>query len=246
MRVALISDVHANLDALLSVKASIEERRVDKVFCLGDTVGYGGWPNECCRVVRRMVDATVLGNHDAAVSGRMNYDYYYDSARNVLDQHSRILAPDSMAWLRDIPYTRRVPELDVLLTHGSPLHPENFDYIFELDHVQKLFSIIDRLPRLTFLGHSHLCKVYMVRDYDVHEMSERDFVYSLDGPRYIISVGSVGQPRDLDNRSSWVLLDSDERRITFIRVEYDIESASDRINEARGDANFALRLILGW
>lgn len=246
MRVALISDVHANLDALLAVRACIQEHEVDRVYCLGDTVGYGGWPNECCQVVRRMAMATVLGNHDAAVSGRMNYDYYYDSARNVLDHHSRILDPSNIAWLRDIPYTRRVPELDLLLTHGSPLHPENFDYIFEMDHVQKLFSIIDRLPLLTFLGHSHLCKVYIVEDYDVHEVIERDFVYEPSGPHYIISVGSVGQPRDLDNRASWVLLDTDEHRVTFKRVEYDIEAAGERIGEGQGDSNFALRLILGW
>jgi diadenosine tetraphosphatase ApaH/serine/threonine PP2A family protein phosphatase len=246
MRVGLISDTHANLDALLAVRASLEEHEVDRVYCLGDTVGYGGFPNECCQIVRSLTTATVLGNHDAAVSGRMNYDYYYDSARNVLDHHSRILTPDNMAWLRDIPYTRRIPELDILLTHGSPLHPENFDYIFEMDHVQKLFSIIDRLPMVTFLGHSHLCKVYVVEDYEVHEMPERDFMYRADGSHYIVSVGSVGQPRDLDNRACWVLLDTENRRITFVRAEYDIESAGDRISESRGDPNFAMRLILGW
>lgn len=246
MRVAIISDVHANLEALLAVRADIAQKDVDEIYCLGDTVGYGGWPNECCRVVRRMAGVTVLGNHDAAVAGRMQYDYYYDSARSVLDRHRRLLQPDNLGWLRDIPYTRRLPQIDALLTHGSPLHPENFDYIFEIDHVQKLFSIIDKLPTLTFLGHSHLCKVYVVQDYDVHEVAERDFEYEPDGRHYIVSVGSVGQPRDLDNRASWVLLDSARRRVTFQRVEYDIEAAGERIEDNGGDPNFALRLILGW
>jgi diadenosine tetraphosphatase ApaH/serine/threonine PP2A family protein phosphatase len=246
MRVAIFSDVHANLEALLATRAAIGEQSVDRIYCLGDTVGYGGWPNACSRIVRRLVDATVLGNHDAAVAGRMNYDYYYDSARSVLDQHARLLAPDNLEWLKTIPYTLRVPELETLLTHGSPLHPENFDYIFEIDHVQRLFTMMDRLPMLTFLGHSHLCKVYLIEDYEVHEIPERDFRVSRDGPKYIVSVGSVGQPRDLNNQACHVILDTDSWRITFRRTDYDIEAAGEKILSERGDPNFAQRLILGW
>jgi len=246
MRCAIFSDVHANLDALLAARASIARDEVDRIYCLGDTVGYGGWPNQCCNIVRRMAQMTVLGNHDAAVAGRMNYDYYYDSARNVLDLHSRMLTPDNLKWLRRIPYTKRIPDIDALLTHGSPLHPEKFDYIFEMDHVQRLFTMIDRLPLVTFLGHSHLCKVYIIEDYDVHEVPDRDFRLSTDGVRYIVSVGSVGQPRDLDNRACYVLWDTDDMRLTFRRQPYDIEAAGDKIREADVDPNFAQRLILGW
>ncbi len=246
MKVAIFSDVHANLEALLAVRTAIAEQGADRIFCLGDTVGYGGWPNECTRIVRRMAEVTVLGNHDAAVAGRMNYDYYYDSARHVLDSHSRALSPLNMNWLRGLPYTRRIPELEALLTHGSPLHPEHFDYIFEVEHVQKLFTMIDKLPRLTFLGHSHLTKVFVVEDFDVHEILERDFTLPADGQRCIVSVGSVGQPRDLDNRASFVTYDGETSRITFRRVEYDIEAASRRILDKAGDPNFAHRLFLGW
>lgn len=246
MRVAIFSDVHANLEALLATRALISEEDVERIYCLGDTVGYGGWPNECCNIVRRMVEVTVLGNHDAAVARRMNYDYYYDSARNTLDHHARVLDPPNLDWLRTIPYTHRVPEIETLLTHGSPLHPENFDYIFEIDHVQRLFTMLDRLPLLTFLGHSHLCKVYLIEDYDVHEIPERDFKLSRDGPKYIVSVGSVGQPRDLNNQACHVVLDTDDWRVTFMRVDYDIEAAGEKIFEQQGDPNFAQRLILGW
>jgi len=246
MRVAILSDVHANLEALIATRAAIAEEDVERIYCLGDIVGYGGWPNECCRIVRRMVLATVLGNHDAAVAKRMNYDYYYDSARNVLDYHARILHQDNLDWLKSLPYTLRLPELETLLTHGSPLHPESFDYIFEIDHVERLMTMLDRLPLVTFLGHSHLCKVYLIEDYEVQEIPEREFRLSRQGGKYVVSVGSVGQPRDLNNQACHVILDTQDWRVTFRRVDYDIEGAGEKIRTEQGDPNFAQRLILGW
>ena len=96
MRIGIFSDVHANIEALTAVLESYRSERIDKFVCLGDTVGYGASPNECCDRIKDLAAFTILGNHDAAVAGRMDYSYYYDAARNALDLHARELSPENM------------------------------------------------------------------------------------------------------------------------------------------------------
>src|ERR1041385_6613039 len=107
MRIGIFSDVHANLEALTAIVHALEKERVDRFICLGDTVGYGASPNETCDLVRKIAAFTILGNHDAAVAGRMDYSYYYDAARQALDLHAAILSPENMSWLRSLPYEVR-------------------------------------------------------------------------------------------------------------------------------------------
>src|ERR1700704_4909697 len=106
MRIGLFSDTHANLEALNAVLLAFEDAKVDKLVCLGDTVGYGADPNECCDLVRKKAVFCILGNHDAAVAGRMDYSYYYDAARQALDLHASTLSKENMEWLRSLPYHR--------------------------------------------------------------------------------------------------------------------------------------------
>ncbi len=122
MRTAILTDVHANLEALTACIAAAERERVDRFVCLGDTVGYGANPNEACDLVRARCEFAVLGNHDAAVAGRMDYSYYYAAAREVLDWTALHLSPENMAWLRMLPYTKQ--EGKVLWGHASPRDPE--------------------------------------------------------------------------------------------------------------------------
>ena len=103
MRIGIFSDTHSNLEALTAVLGAFKHESVDKLVCLGDTVGYGASPNECCDLVREAAAFTILGNHDAAVAGRMDYSYYYDAARQALDLHASILSPDNMKWLQALP-----------------------------------------------------------------------------------------------------------------------------------------------
>src|ERR1041385_3098198 len=107
MRIAIFSDTHSNLEALTAVLRAYEKERIDRYICLGDTVGYGASPNETCNLVRERAAFTILGNHDAAVAGRMDYSYYYDAARQALDLHAAILSPENMSWLRSLPYEVR-------------------------------------------------------------------------------------------------------------------------------------------
>src|SRR5258708_10269802 len=107
MRIGIFSDTHANIEALTSVLGALKAEEVDKLVCLGDTVGYGANPNECCDLVREHAAFTILGNHDAAVAGRMDYSYYYDAARQALDLHASLLSLDNLKWLKSLPYAVR-------------------------------------------------------------------------------------------------------------------------------------------
>jgi len=244
MRIGIFSDVHANAEALTAVLEAFRAERpaIDKLVCLGDSVGYGASPNECCDLIRDVAAFTILGNHDAAVAGRMDYSYYYDAARNALDLHARQLSPENMTWLKGLPY--EVREGDVHFCHGSPINLEEFEYIFSIEQAARCLEVWDQLGVVTFIGHSHLCKSFALSRDHVYEGVAPKFSIRPDH-RYIISVGSVGQPRDYDNRASYTIYDTEEKVFEFKRVAYDIDSAANKIFSTDLERNFGNRLFLG-
>jgi len=244
MRLGILSDIHANIEALSAVLEAFRHEAIDVYYCLGDTVGYGGSPNECCDIVRELAKVTILGNHDAAVGGRMDYSYYYEAARSALDTHAGLLSPENMAWLKTLPYEHRPDGTDVLLCHGSPVRLEEFEYIFAPEQARECLPIWDKLGHITLIGHSHLCKVFELTRKGVTELPATDFELEPD-KKYIVSVGSVGQPRDFDNRASFTLYDTDKKRFEFKRIEYDVELAADKVLRIRLEKNFAHRLFIG-
>ena len=244
MRLAIFSDTHANLEALSAVLEAYRKESIDVYYCLGDTVGYGGSPNECADLVRETAQSTILGNHDAAVAGRMDYSYYYEAARHALDAHASMVSAENLAWLKSLPYEHLLAQHDVLLCHGSPVRLEEFEYIFAPEQARECLGIYDRLGHITLIGHSHLCKVFALTRTTVEELPDHDFELEPD-KKYIVSVGSVGQPRDFDNRASYTVYDTDNKRFEFKRIEYDIELAADKVLRARLERNFAHRLFIG-
>ncbi|MCK5799816.1 MAG: metallophosphoesterase family protein [Deltaproteobacteria bacterium] len=242
MRLAIFSDVHSNLEALKAVVQAYESENVDKFMCLGDTVGYGAEPQACSEIVRDLVSVSILGNHDAAVSGRMDYSYYYEAARHALDTHTGLVTQETVEWLRSLPYEHR--EDNLAFCHGSPLNLEEYEYIFALDQAQQLLGYYDDLALVTFIGHSHLCKAFAFSASEVHEVVATRFTIR-ENYKYIISVGSVGQPRDYDPRASYTIFDTDEMAFEFKRVEYDIETAANKIFASDLERNFGNRLFLG-
>ncbi|MFL5274736.1 MAG: metallophosphoesterase family protein [Anaeromyxobacteraceae bacterium] len=243
MRIAILSDIHANLDALAEVEAALGRLGLDRVVCLGDVVGYGASPNGCCERIRDLASVTLLGNHDAAVSGRMDYAYYYEAARQALDWTARTLDPDHVVWLRSLPYTHRVD--DVAFCHGSPILPGEYEYVFALEQARDLLPHYARLAPVTFIGHSHLCKAFAYdREGEVSDVGAPQLQLDPE-KKYVISVGSVGQPRDYDNRACFVTYDTETRAVEYHRVPYDIEAAAQRIFDAELAPNFGKRLFLG-
>jgi diadenosine tetraphosphatase ApaH/serine/threonine PP2A family protein phosphatase len=243
MRLAILSDVHSNIEALSEVCTRLGELKVDRTICLGDVVGYGASVNECCEQIRKIAEVTLLGNHDAAVSGRMDYSFYYDAARKALDWTVSRITPEHLEWLKTLPYVHRIDDLG--FSHGSPIGPENYEYVFATEQAADLIPHLSELADVTFIGHSHLCKVFALHAAgQVNEVVARRFGLRR-GYKYIISVGSVGQPRDYDNRACFVVYDSMERIVEFHRVPYDIDSSARRIFDADLAVNFGKRLFLG-
>lgn len=227
MRYGIFSDTHANLSALETVLRCFDEANIDELVCLGDTVGYGPQPNECCDLVRKVAKHTVLGNHDAAVAGRMDYSYYYDAARHALDYHAKMLTDENMQWLASLPYI--IEQEDAThFCHGSPVDLEEFEYIFSVEQAETCLPVWEKLGRATFIGHSHLCKSFAISPDRAYEVITKSFNLR-EGYRYVTSVGSVGQPRDHDPRASYTIYDVDEGRFEFCRVEYDIDHVAQQI-----------------
>jgi diadenosine tetraphosphatase ApaH/serine/threonine PP2A family protein phosphatase len=149
-----------------------------------------------------------------------------------------------MRWLKELPYQIRLDEINVALCHGSPVRLEEFEYIFAPEQARECLPIYGELGHLTLIGHSHLCKVFALTPNSVEELPPIDFELQPDR-KYIVSVGSIGQPRDYDNRASFTVYDSDRKRFEFKRVEYDIETAADKVLRAKLERNFAHRLFIG-
>lgn len=243
MRYAILSDVHGNIEALDAILDRFEAiGGIDAYYCLGDIVGYGAEPQACCDRIRELCEVTLLGNHDAAVAGRMDYSYYYDAAREALDWCRDRLSEQNLEWLKGLPYTHQLGEVE--LSHGSPYQPEEYDYIFALDQARDLIRLKEDLAKVTFIGHSHLTKVFALTEDDALDVVAPKFTLR-DEMRYIVTVGSVGQPRDYDPRACAGLYDTETREFEYVRVDYDIESQRQKILAAGLAENFGRRLLLG-
>ncbi len=242
MRYAIFSDVHGNLEALESALRFFENQPIDRYVFLGDAVGYGASPNEVCDLIRPLVAHTVLGNHDAAVAGRMPFDEYFEAAKQSLNWCTERLSSENMEWLRSMPYTDE--DETFAYCHGSPGDPEGFDYLFSPDQVSDILQLGMELPKVTLIGHSHLTVAFRANGNEVESVIQ-DEIDLNDDARYIITVGSVGQPRDRDPRCCCCTYDTEERVFRFHRLYYDVLTARQRIHDAGLSPVFGDRLLVG-
>jgi predicted phosphodiesterase len=221
MRYAIVSDLHANLRAWNAVLADLCAQGADVVICLGDIVGYGPNPSEVLQGVRSVTNNFVMGNHDAAAVGMMDYSIFNDHARQAIEWTMKVLNDEQKQFLSSVPLAIEAGE--ILFVHAEIAEPGRFDYISNTEIAKENFAVANHL--VTFVGHTHLPKIFE-RDQqgEVREMMVNDAV--LDGSkRYIINVGSVGEPRDPDDlRARYVLYDPEKREVVFRRVEFDIVS----------------------
>ncbi|RJO66415.1 MAG: metallophosphoesterase [Myxococcales bacterium] len=242
MRTAIISDIHANYEALSAVLEIVERLKTDRCVCLGDLVGYGASPNESVQAVRERAEFSILGNHDAAIVGRMSLDFYYDTAREALEWTAQSLTPENDAYLRSLPYVRE--ERDICWVHGEPERPEAFNYVYTLPQARRLAGAYERLKPVTFVGHSHLRRVFVVEPNGALELPTDNLTLNAER-KYVVAVGSVGQPRDNDPRAAFAIFDEQTRRVEFYRVDYDVDRAAEKILKAGLPQFFAHRLYSG-
>ncbi|HEY0615756.1 MAG TPA: metallophosphoesterase family protein [Candidatus Elarobacter sp.] len=240
MRYAVVSDVHSNIEALDAVFASLHED--DALLCLGDIVGYGPNPNECVEKIRARATATVLGNHDVAAIDNFGLAYFNPAAREAMKWTQSVLSPENLRWLDGLGYEFRMPEF--LLVHGAPVN--YFEYILDKPAAARAFAATD--APLIFIGHTHIAEVYAQQPDGTVEhahLQQGGEIALHEGVRYLINVGSVGQPRDLNPRSSFGFFDSVARTVRIERVEYPIAAVQEKIASARLPDALARRLVVG-
>jgi diadenosine tetraphosphatase ApaH/serine/threonine PP2A family protein phosphatase len=240
VRIAVLSDIHGNLEALEAVLADADRRGADALYSLGDIVGYGPNPAECLELVRRRAAVSLAGNHDAAVAGLTALDEFNKFARWGVEWTRSQLDPRLIAYLAALPYVHRGP--DLLLVHASPVEPERWHYIHGLADIDENFAVFEE--RLCFVGHSHRPGMYAIgKGGGVARCSEPETLRP--GFRYLVNAGSVGQPRDRDPRASYVVYDSVGGSIEVLRVAYPVAKTQERMRAAGMPAFLIDRLGAG-
>lgn len=240
MRYAIISDLHANLEATECVLERIDELGVDATYCLGDVVGYNASPNECCNLMRERNIPTVLGNHDAVACGLEEPWGFNPVALSAALWTRESLSKENRAWLISLPDSRQIANM--LLVHGSPFDRDF--YMFTWDDVLPYVSYLeDSVCDVCFFGHTHSPGIFA-----------GDGVYSIDdeshfnlgnGKAFFINPGSVGQPRDGDPRASFGLYDTESRVYEHVRVEYPVKEAAEMVLSQGLPPFLAERLLVG-
>jgi predicted phosphodiesterase len=240
MRVAVISDVHGNYHALEAALKEIDAARVDAIWCLGDTVGYGPRPNECCDLVRDRAGYCLVGNHDLVVLGELTVNEFNDEAAAAAIWTAEVLTPESRTFLASLQPFGEVEGVD--LFHASARDPV-WEYVLTEEAARATLEL--SAAELILVGHSHVALAITADDGRVDGgPAPGGSKINLDGRR-LLNPGSVGQPRDGDPRAAWVLLDLEEKFAEFRRVPYSIERTQAEMRELGLPQALAVRLERG-
>ncbi|MCR4317948.1 MAG: metallophosphatase family protein [Planctomycetes bacterium] len=238
---AIVSDIHANIEAMEAVLRDIESHGVSDIYCLGDVIGYGPCPVECIEIAMERFKVTLVGNHEEAlVMGPYLFNKIAELAifwtRDCIDSQT-IKAPGIWKWMEGLPYFHQIE--NKLLVHGSPrdcateyINPRDI-----VDATEKLYDIFEYVDRFCFVGHTHIPGAIIAQGRDPNSSDDSDFRYFHPGrspqldlaefPKAIVNVGSVGQPRDGDNRACYAIVDG--TKVYWRRVEYNYRKTMDRI-----------------
>jgi diadenosine tetraphosphatase ApaH/serine/threonine PP2A family protein phosphatase len=244
MRLAILSDIHANLPALEAVVADVDEASISELWCLGDVVGYGAQPDECTKLVSERCDLSLVGNHDLAVTGEISTEVFSASAAAAVEWTRANSNGSTIEFLK-----AQKPEntdQEVALYHASPRDPV-WEYVLAVDQARE--CIEEQASRVSFIGHSHVALWFSDTGgppgADGGGQAEDGKEIDLSEHRWLLNPGSVGQPRDGDPRAAWLELDTDAWTATYHRVAYDIDSAAESIRVAGLPELLADRLYVG-
>lgn len=224
MRYAVLSDIHGNLEALGAVLADLDQR-ADAILCTGDVVGYGADPVACLDLVAARAAVIIAGNHEHAVAGLLGLDWFNPYARAAAEWTRARLDADHLSYLASLPLAAEVG--DATLVHASPERPDEWEYLVTAQDGFGAFGAFT--TRLCFVGHSHLPAAWSLGSSGPEYLPGAGEVSLEPGRRYIVNVGSVGQPRDLDPRAAYALWDAERGSVGIRRVDYDVEAARRKI-----------------
>jgi len=240
-KIAILGDIHSNLDALETVLADCRAEGVEEYLCTGDVVGYNACPHECMEIVRNLECPVVMGNHDFYVcSEGLNLDDFNPHAAFVVKWTRDQLGDDEIQWLKNLPFTMTAK--GIALVHSTMDRPENFGYVF--DNLQAAANFTNQKTPVCFHGHTHCPMIYEKQMSGVFRIDPQDFKLQL-GRKYFINVGSVGQPRDGDPRATYVIYDSLQKTVRYRRLVYDVAAAQRRIRDAGLPERLSQRLAVG-
>lgn len=240
MRYAIFGDVHANLEALQAVLAECERLEVDSYICIGDIVGYNASPHECLEIVRNLKPLVVIkGNHDEEASSNTPTTGFNRQATQAIEWTRTQLSEEERDWLRALPYKEMIRPF-VTVVHATLDTPGEWGYIFDRYNAENSMSY--QLTPICFYGHTHIPVTYEKR---CEEPIYDPIIDIKPLGKYLINVGSVGQPRDGDWRASFVIYDSETKCVTRHRVEYDVHLCMKKVLEAGLSERLAERLLIG-
>lgn len=217
---AIISDVHANLEALERVLADAARQGANRVFCLGDVVGYGPEPAETIARIREACVMTLAGNHDRAVAGQIGTSNFNAAAREGVERHQAELGREAILWLRNLTATARRDRAE--FAHGDTVDPEAFRYVMTKEDAAAVFASTE--AQVVFVGHTHVPKIHLTgASGEVYELPPQDFVLE-DGKRYVVNVGAVGYPREANgpHASTYVLYDEEAGTVRYRALPFDV------------------------
>ena len=237
---AILGDIHSNLDALEAVLDDCRKEGVTDFLCTGDVVGYNACPRACLKIIRDLGCPVVMGNHDYYVSSWQDLTDFNPAAAEVIEWTRKQLTDEEISILRSFPFVST--NMGITLVHSTMDCPESFGYVF--DHLQAEAHFSHQITPICFHGHTHCPMIYEKQVSAVYRIDAQDFKLPI-GRKYFINVGSVGQPRDGDSRAAYALWEPSTRKISFRRLEYDVQAAQERIRAAGLPERRASRLSIG-
>ena len=241
MRYGVLSDIHANLEALSAVLAALKKEAVNEYVCAGDIIGYGADPDACVGAVKKLRASSILGNHDAVCAGRISLDAFTQYAKDALVWTDAHMTEESRDYLKGLKY-RHDEEGVFTAVHGTLSGPELFGYMFTRREAQESFELLEN--NLLFIGHTHVPGVFEESRGRV-TFSGRNRINMRRGSRYIVNTGSVGQPRYGNPAACFAVFDSDAMTVEIQRTDYDVATAQKKIIGAGLPAILAERLGSG-
>jgi len=238
---AILSDVHSNLEALQAVVADCRREGTQRLFFLGDAVGYGANPNECLSILEEWTGLRVAGNHDYGAVGLTDVSYFNPPARAAIEWTATILSEKSRSFLRDLPLVQRTGE--ITLAHATLHRPEDWDYILSESDAEQSFRALR--GKTLLVGHSHQ-PLILTREISGRLISrDQEEIVLEEADQYLINSGSVGQPRDHNPMAAYGLYDDKSRKYRRKRVAYDVQTAQEKILKAGLPPPLARRLSFG-
>lgn len=243
MRYAILSDIHSNLPALEAVLSGLQHESIERFICLGDTVGYGASPNECCDIVRDLSPLIVRGNHDVAAVAPGQERWFTPPARACIEWTRGELSEPNRQFLLGLQPSEQTEGAH--LCHGALFDP---DYYTTTPSDAALTFDTMSLP-LCFIGHTHYAEWYTQDASGAppirHPMTEGGFLHIAQGSRYIINPGAVGQPRDGNSRAAYAIWDTERQTVELHRTAYNIKAAQEKMATADLPWNMSQRLKMG-